>query len=612
MKISTRLRLAVYIPITIAVVIMTVLGFAYQETAKIQENGDIVRQIRSSITELNHNFFSYTLSHEERTKQQLLTEHEKLTSLIAEAKLYSPDQQRLLDGIRQSNEIMQGLFLQLVYTYEDGDTAGAEDQLAGLFLSKSYQADTDASLLRTMVDDGIRVNGTRTFWLIFLVILLVTMPLTVLLVRTRYTITSSLSRLNKGAAVIGSGDLDFRIEEKGNDEITDLSRDFNQMTANLKAITASKSDLEREIEKRKKAQETLQISEQRWATTLTSIGDGVIATDAAGRITFMNAVAEALTGWTLDEATQKPVAEVFNIVNEKTRQVSENPVTRVLKEGVIVGLANHTVLIRKDRTEVPIDDSGAPIRDLHGNIIGVVLVFRDVTDRNKVEQIKDEFIGMVSHELRTPLTVVTGAIHTAMLAELPPEELPLLLQEAALGTASLANILDNLLELTRHQAKRLLLDTKPLYIKEVIDNIVEQLKDKSPVHRLVTDVQEQLPFVEADRVRLERVLHNLIDNAIKYSPRGGEVRIFTRQNDGSLIIGVSDQGIGISLEDRTRLFQPFQRLEKPVHGIKGLGLGLVVCLRLVEAHHGRLWVESEPGKGSTFYFTLPGKQVGNS
>ena len=612
MKISTRLRLAVYIPITIAVIIIITLVLSYQETAKIQKTGDTVRQIRSSITELNYNFFSYTLSHEERTKQQFLTEDEKLTSLTAEAQLSNPDQQRLLDSIREDSITMKNLFLQMVYAYEDGDTGGVEYQLAGLLLSKSYQADTDASLLRTMVDDGIRVNGTRTFWLIFLVMLLVTLPLTVILVRTRYTITSSLSRLNKGAVVIGSGDLDFRIEEKGNDEIADLSHAFNEMTANLKTVTASKSELEREIEERKKAEEDLRQSEERWATTLASIGDAVIATDEYSRITFMNAVAEEMTGWTFPEASGKPSAEVFKIINEETRQVVESPVTGVLRTGLIVGLANHTILVRKDGTEIPIDDSGAPIKYEDGTMRGVVLVFRDITQRRKADQIKDEFIGMVSHELRTPLTVVTGAIHTAMLTGLPPEELPSLLQEAALGAASLANILDNLLELTRHQAKRLLLDTKPLYIKEVIDNIVEQLREKSPVHRLMTDVPEQLPFVEADRVRLERVLHNLIDNAIKYSPQGGEVKIFTRQDGGSLIIGVSDQGIGISLEDRTRLFQPFQRLGKPVHGIKGLGLGLVVCLRLVEAHHGRLWVESEPGKGSTFYFTLPGKRVGNS
>ena len=283
---------------------------------------------------------------------------------------------------------------------------------------------------------------------------------------------------------------------------------------------------------------------------------------------------------------------------------------RVLKEGIIVGLANHTILIRKDKTEVPVDDSGAPIRGLHDKIIGVVLVFRDVTERNKVEQVKDDFIGMVSHELRTPLTVVTGAIHTAMLAGLPAKELPLLLQEAATGAASLSHILDNLLELSRHQAKRLLLNAEPLHIKEVTDNVLRQLRGKSPGHRLTADVPEQIS-IEADRVRVERILHNLVENAIKYSPQGGEIRIFVRRDDSSLTIGVSDQGIGISPEEQTRLFQPFQR-GKSTKGIKGLGLGLVVCLRLVEAHQGRMWVESEQEKGSTFYFTLPLKQAGKS
>jgi len=130
----------------------------------------------------------------------------------------------------------------------------------------------------------------------------------------------------------------------------------------------------------------LRKSQQRWSTTLASIGDAVIATDIEGRITFMNAVAEGLTGWTLKEAAAKPVADVFNIINEQTRGQVENPVTRVLREGMIVGLANHTVLMKKDGSEVPIDDSGAPIRDENGNTTGVVLIFRDITERKKAEE----------------------------------------------------------------------------------------------------------------------------------------------------------------------------------------------------------------------------------
>ncbi len=125
--------------------------------------------------------------------------------------------------------------------------------------------------------------------------------------------------------------------------------------------------------------------EQRWATTLASIGDAVIATDVTGRITFMNPVAEGLTGWTLSDASMKPVTEVFNIVNEYTRNDVESPVAKVLRQGMIVGLANHTILKKKDGTEVPIDDSGAPVRDAGGRTTGVVLVFRDITERKQAE-----------------------------------------------------------------------------------------------------------------------------------------------------------------------------------------------------------------------------------
>ncbi|MDQ1281150.1 MAG: hypothetical protein QG670_2414 [Thermoproteota archaeon] len=155
-----------------------------------------------------------------------------------------------------------------------------------------------------------------------------------------------------------------------------------------------------DITERKKAEEELQESGQRWSITLASIGDAVIAADATGRVMFMNGMAEALTGWTLSEAYQKPVKQVFNILNEHTRQTVEDPVAKVLDEGLIIGLANHTILVRRDGTEVPIDDSGAPIRDKDGKTTGVVLVFRDMTERRKaeeaVQQEKDRLASVVN------------------------------------------------------------------------------------------------------------------------------------------------------------------------------------------------------------------------
>jgi signal transduction histidine kinase len=236
-----------------------------------------------------------------------------------------------------------------------------------------------------------------------------------------------------------------------------------------------------------------------------------------------------------------------------------------------------------------------------------VQLISDVTERKKTEVMKDEFIGMVSHEIKTPLTVVTGAINTAMSEGIAPEEARSLLEDAAWAAETMADIVENLLELSRWQANRLVLLPGPLDIGQVVSRLVERSSKRSAAHRIVVDVPPDLPMVNADRTRIERVLDNLIDNAIKYSPNGGEVRVAARQESGNILLSVRDEGIGIASADSERLFQPFARLETVVPGssIQGVGLGLVVCRRLVEAHGGRIWVESEPGKGSTFYFALP-------
>ena len=148
--------------------------------------------------------------------------------------------------------------------------------------------------------------------------------------------------------------------------------------------------------------------ERRWAATLASIGDAVIATDMTGKITFMNAVAETVTGWSLIEASSKPVTEVFATIEERSRKKMENPVLRALREGTIVGLASNAVLIRKDGTEVPIDDSGAPIHDVDGKTTGVVLVFRDITDRRQMEE------ALRESELRFRLALRTAPVSVAI------------------------------------------------------------------------------------------------------------------------------------------------------------------------------------------------------
>ena len=170
------------------------------------------------------------------------------------------------------------------------------------------------------------------------------------------------------------------------EEIDNLMKYCVKLSEMISKLSFSNLKLARSVSEQKRVESALRNSEQRWSTTLTSIGDAVIATDISGNITFMNTVAEELTGWSLVEAAGKPIKSIFKIVNEQTGEEVESPVNRVLKEGTIVGLANHTILVRKTGDKVAIDDSGAPIRDSEGNITGVVLVFRDITERKKAEE----------------------------------------------------------------------------------------------------------------------------------------------------------------------------------------------------------------------------------
>ena len=230
---------------------------------------------------------------------------------------------------------------------------------------------------------------------------------------------------------------------------------------------------------------------------------------------------------------------------------------------------------------------------------------RDVTSRKKADELKDEFIGMVSHELRTPLTITMGALYTAQDKGISEKDAQELLRDAIIGTETLAGIVENLLELSRSQANRLELNKQQTDVNEIAQNVVKKLQNKSGIHRLVVAIPETIPSVVVDPIRVERIMFNLVENAIKYSPKGGEVKISADQTGDNIIVRVTDHGPGITLDDQKKLFQSFEQLDiSNRRAMQGVGLGLKVCRTLVEAHGGRIWVESEPGKGSSFCFTL--------
>jgi PAS domain S-box-containing protein len=361
-----------------------------------------------------------------------------------------------------------------------------------------------------------------------------------------------------------------------------------------------------------------------YRTTLASIGDGVITTDAEGRTILLNPVAEELSGWRTDAAAGKPIEEVLVLKQEGTGAPVENPIRRALREGIVVGLANHTVLVSRNGREIPVDDSASPIRDDSGSVVGAVLVFRDITaqrlaskalhkanqrleasaaELRRSNEDLSQFAHVASHDLRSPLnTIVQFAQllereHGARLGE--GRELLVFITAAA---QRMRRLVADLLTYASVEGE----DSHPLVpanANKVMETVANNLNGLIRETGAIVS-HDDLPFVAVDETSLVQLFQNLIGNAIQYrSAETPGVHVSAaRQTDGWLF-SCRDNGIGIEPSYQFEIFKAFKRL----HGSErpGSGIGLAVCKRIVERYKGRIWVESAPGQGSTFFFTLP-------
>lgn len=371
----------------------------------------------------------------------------------------------------------------------------------------------------------------------------------------------------------------------------------------------------RNLAVRQRAAEVLHAERERFRTTLTSIGDAVIVTDTHGRVTLLNPVAQVLTRWDGD-AIGRPIEEVFRILNEETRDPVENPVTKVLREGAIVGLANHTVLIGRDGTEIPIDDSGAPIHDGRGRLAGVVLVFRDITERRAVERTlrdndrrKDEFLAMLAHELRNPLAPIRNAAHTLGLLGTPDDRVQWVSGVIERQVELMTRLVDDLLDVSRITSGKITLRREPVAIAAVIAQAVEIARPpaESRKETLEAEVAAGVGWVDGDQARLVQAVGNLLDNAIKYTEEGGHIRLTARAEADEIVIAVRDTGVGIASDLLPYVFDLFTQADRSLERRQGgLGIGLTLVRRLVEMHGGRVEAASEgPGRGSEFTIRLP-------
>ncbi len=431
------------------------------------------------------------------------------------------------------------------------------------------------------------------------------------------------------------------IESASGNEVGRLVDAFTRMSSR---VVESRHALEEQVDEAQALAEELEAtndelegsnkalreSERSLSTTLDSIGDAVIATDMAGSVVRMNPVAERLTGWSEAEAIGRPLPTVFHIINETTRERVENPVELVLRRGTIVGLANHTLLVARDGTEIPIADSGAPIRHDSGQASGVVLVFRDQTDERRAadlqmnavranvesrraqeaSRLKSEFLANMSHELRTPLNAIIGfseILHDKKVAPTSPEH-DEYLSDVLTSARHLLQLINDILDLSKIEAGKLQFYPERVDLPQLVAEILGVLRSSTAEKQIQVEwhVDSDLTDVVVDPARYKQVLYNYVANAYKFTPAGGRVTVRVLATGATFRLEVADTGIGIAPQDIPRLFTAFEQLDSGTRKRHaGTGLGLALVKRLVEAQGGTVGVTSALGAGATFFATLP-------
>lgn len=369
-----------------------------------------------------------------------------------------------------------------------------------------------------------------------------------------------------------------------------------------------------EMSLREKHGHEIREREEWFRITLTSIGDAVIVTDRTGRVSFLNPVAEALTGTNLDAARNRDITEIFPIFNEFTGSPTQNPVKRVMTDGRVASLAHHTVLRHADGYLIPIEDSAAPIRDDKGGLIGVVLVFRDVTNERKSQELlrKTEKLttaarlsATVAHEINNPLEAVGNLIYLAKSSSGASPEIARHLGLAEQELERVAHITRQTLGFYRESN-----EAQPIDIPALIESVLRLYSNKLDMKNIRVERDfGDCPSMVGVAGELKQVISNLVSNAIDAVAPDGSIRFSLKCQDHGNCDGIQmvieDDGPGIPPQYLDRIFEPFFTTKKDF----GTGLGLWVTREIVERHGGTITVNSRNGndaaRGASFVINLP-------
>lgn len=393
------------------------------------------------------------------------------------------------------------------------------------------------------------------------------------------TITKPITEMRRQAQTMAKGDFTQKVNVYAQDEIGNLAEAFNDMNDQLKHSYA-----------------TVEEERHKLSSVLSNMSDGVIATDATGAINLINDAAGKLISRNPDDVKGEFLLDVLQL-GEKDVDLSQ-----MQESGSMVidfSEADDIFLIRANFSTISDDED---------DIIGFITVISDVTEQEKVEQERREFVSNVSHELRTPLTTMRSYMEALTDGAWQDKSIaPKFLQVAQNETERMIRMVNDLLQLSRMDNKQYGLHWEKTdfiaYINHIIDRFEMNAYEGIGFSR---KLPHGVYYVWMDKDKMTQVLDNIISNAVKYSPEGGMICVSVEKQRYQLLVSIQDEGIGISYDKVDRVFDRFYRADKArTRKLGGTGLGLAIARELVEAHHGRIWAKSRQGKGTTIYFTLP-------
>lgn len=389
-------------------------------------------------------------------------------------------------------------------------------------------------------------------------------------------ITRPVRRITKAADEIAKGELGGQITVTTDDEIGRLGHSFNEMSAGLKTIMAAVNEERNKLN-----------------TVLSGITDGVMMTDSKRTIMLVNPAVENLFSIKKEKVINKPVIEAFqdHEIDEMVKACLKTHKEHAAQLGSLKGRFLRVIA-------TPVSSAGSS---------GVLVLFQDLTELRSLQTMRREFVGNISHELRTPLAGIKAIVDTLRDGAIDERETTAkFLDRLDIEVDGMTQMVNELTELSRIETGKNNFKYEQVNLNLLVEEVVQRLSHLAERKQItiMNEADKELPLVPADKERIIQVVVNILHNAIKFTPSGGRIIISTGRNTDSVLVHVNDTGTGITSDDLPHIFERFFKADKS-RSSSGTGLGLAIAKHIIQNHNGKIWARSEPGKGSTFSFSLP-------